>query len=74
MFNTNSVESLIKVKVNNTHCFLHLHKSNHFITESNQVSEVLIPLAKSMLTVPNHYLLHGPRWGFQEDLIIPIEA
>lgn len=43
--------------------------------ESNQVGQVLVPLGKSMLTVPNHYcLLHVPRTSLQDNFRIPSEA
>lgn len=63
-----SVKSLAKVKVNDTHCSSLIYKSSRFITDDNQVGEARFTLGKCMLAVPDCLLLPVPRKVFQEDM------
>lgn len=46
-----------KVKSSNIHCSTLIHQASYFVTESHDVFQAWFPPSKSMLTVPNHFLV-----------------
>ena len=68
-------KSRTRVKIKNTHCSPLPHTDSHFAVEGNQVGQVEFAFGKSLLTIPNHFLvLHVCGNGFQENFLHNLPA